>query len=332
MIESADRILVTSHISPDPDATASLLLMGTTLQKNFKDKKIAMVLEEEPVGLESFDGYQEVEFGPIIDALRNHQSDLVILLDGNNFSRFSRADGDKIRGYVKERGLKTIIIDHHQPDGKDEVDLYINQESPATVQDVYELLFDKLELEKPGGYARTTMLGLYADTGGFAYENRRHKDTLKLADSLISAGVSVEEINNLINQYTNDDLLVLAELAANVKHEDGYNYSYIRDEFIDEWIGSGKTGAQLHKGTEAFVNDFVRNIGGRKWGFITYRNTLERGDTYSVSLRSLGNMKDVSRVAVALGGGGPRPAAGAKFEAASVEDAVAKVKAAIASS
>src|SRR5207244_3690334 len=99
-----------------------------------------------------------------------------------------------------------------------------------------------------------------------------------------------------------------------------------------DWLKSGKTGGQLHKGTEAFVNDFVRNIEGLKWGFIVYKNALEGGDVYSASLRSVGDVRDVSKIAGSLGGGGHKPAAGAKFEATSVEDALNKVRSAIASS
>ncbi|HET7827540.1 MAG TPA: DHH family phosphoesterase [Candidatus Saccharimonadales bacterium] len=330
LIQESSRILVTSHTSPDPDAVASVLLMGTTLKKNFSDKIIRLVLEEEPLGLESFAGYRMIEFRPLLSALGEGGINLLILLDGNNFGRFSRNDGDKLRDYVRANKLPTVVIDHHQPAGKDEVGLYINQGSPATVQDVYELLFDGLGLEKPDGYARTTMLGLYADTGGFSYENKRHSDTLRLADSLIAAGVRIEEINNLINQYTPEDLRVLAELSANADHTDDYNYSFIGDSYIQDWLASGKTGAQLHKGTEAFLNDFLRNIGGRQWGFITYRHPLEKAKVYSASFRSVNGVKDVSKLAASLGGGGHTGAAGAKFEAESVEDAIEKVKQAIA--
>ena len=48
LVESANRILVTSHISPDPDAVCATLLVGRTLKLNFSDKEIRMVLEEKP--------------------------------------------------------------------------------------------------------------------------------------------------------------------------------------------------------------------------------------------------------------------------------------------
>lgn len=329
LIETSSKILITSHISPDPDAVSSLLLAGTALKKNFSDKQIAMVLEEEPIGLEFLAGYKEIEFGPLNTALAEYTPDLIILVDANNYDRASRLSGDKVRGYISQNHVKTVIIDHHEPVGKDNADVYINQDSPATAQDVYEVLFDYLGLEKPAGFAQATMLGLYSDTGGFAYENPRHSATFKLADELIDAGANIEEINNLSQQYTDGDIKVLAELAGNATHQVDYSYSFISDEFVGEWLRDGRNGAELHRGTGIFVNDFIRNIGGRRWGFIVYKNVLAGDNIYSVSFRSVGNTKDVSGIAASLGGGGHKPAAGAKFEASSVQDAVSKVESAI---
>src|SRR5258708_2050502 len=105
-IKDAQRILITAHISPDPDALSSLLLMGTTLQENFGDKNIYMVLEEEPVGLDFLRGYSLVEFKPLLKAIEDTNPQLIVLLDGNNYDRFSRADGGKIRQLVKKEGIK----------------------------------------------------------------------------------------------------------------------------------------------------------------------------------------------------------------------------------
>lgn len=328
LIEGADKIIVTSHISPDPDAVSSALLLVNTLKANFPDKQVHTVLEEEPLGLDFLTGYKDLEFGPLYDALVKYKPALLILVDANNYDRSSRLDGGKIREYIQQNAIKSVIIDHHEPAGKDNTDVYINQGSPAAAQDVYEVCFGILNLKKPEGFAQTAMLGLYADSGGFAYKNPRHSDTLKMADELLSAGADIEQINTALNQYTDDDILVFAELAANTSRKNDYNYSFVRDEFVSEWLAKDKS-AQLHKGTEAFVNHFIRNIGGRKWGFIVYKNILQGGNIYSASFRSIGDAKDVSLIAASLGGGGHKPAAGAKFEAANVTDAIAKVTAAI---
>ncbi|HSW78762.1 MAG TPA: DHH family phosphoesterase [Candidatus Babeliales bacterium] len=323
---SCDKILITSHISPDPDALSSVILLGTTLKENYPDKEIQMVIEEEPLGLNFLPHYQEVAYGSILQSLKSGNTGMLILVDANSVERVSRTDSSEIRKFIEENNLRTVIIDHHEPVNKDKSDVYINQGSPAAVQDVYELCFYTLNYKKPRGYADVAMAGLYADTNGFSYRNRRHSSTFKLADELITAGADIERINNLIRQYTFDDMEVLEELIKNVADGNGYTYSFISDEFVKNWSESGKDGAGLHKGVEIFVNGFIRNIGGNLWGFIAYCNPLHGDKIYSASFRSVGDAKDVSAIAVSLGGGGHKPAAGAKFAAGSIDDAISKIK------
>jgi phosphoesterase RecJ-like protein len=326
LIESSNQILVTSHISPDPDALSCVILLGTTLKANYPEKHIRMLIEEEPLGLSFLPHYKEVEFGSIFQNLESENSELLILVDANSVDRVSRTESTEIKKFIIEKDIKTVIIDHHEPSGKDNSDVYINQGSPAAVQDVYELCFYILGFKKPDEYADVAMAGLYADTNGFSYQNKRHSATFKLADELIAAGADIERSNNLIRQYSYDDMKVLAELVKNVSEGQGYNYSYISDEFIEAWLNSGKDGASLHKGVETFVNEFIRNIGGNRWGFITYRNPMHGVNIYSASFRSVGDAKDVSAIAASLGGGGHKPAAGAKFEASSIQDALVQIK------
>src|SRR3990167_6708659 len=63
LLVSSKKILVTSHISPDPDAVCSTLLLGTALKTNYPDKNTEMVLEEHPAkALDFLDGYQQIKF------------------------------------------------------------------------------------------------------------------------------------------------------------------------------------------------------------------------------------------------------------------------------
>lgn len=330
LINDAQRILITSHISPDPDAFSSLLLFGTTLLTNFPDKKVAMVMEEAPIDLEFLYGYEQVEFLPLIEALNKHRPDTFVLLDGNNYERCSRHNGAAVRQYIADNKVKTVTIDHHEQAGKDEVDIFINRNSPATAQTVYEVLLKEMELKKPEQAPLTAMVGFYADTGGFVYlKDGQQEQTFDFAKELLMQGVDLEEIKNKLLQFTTDDMKTLAELMANVACDGDYTYSFIRDEYISEWLKSGKTQAQLQRATGIFLDEFIRNIDGRKWGFIVYKNTLQGDDIYSVSLRAVSGVRDVSLVANILGGGGHKPAAGAKVEAKSANHAITKVRQAI---
>jgi hypothetical protein len=133
-----------------------------------------------------------------------------------------------------------------------------------------------------------------------------------------------------LEQFTDEDMAVFGELSTNLTPSGNFSYSFIRDEFVKQWLADGKSGEQLHGGVDLFVNRFIRNISNRQWGFVVYKNVLQGDNIYSVSFRAVGTVMDVAAIANKLGGGGHKPAAGAKFSAASVEEAIRKVQQAIA--
>ncbi len=330
LIAAADNILVTSHISPDTDAVSSILLLGSALRLNYPKKRVTMVLEEEPTELDFLDGYSQIIIKPILQTLKKNSPDLFILLDGNSYERASRHDGQQVRDYVAQNSLKSVLIDHHEEAGRDNADIYINDNCPATVQNVYQILFKVMNLKKPKGYAQTTMAGLFSDTGGFVYmKDGTHKEVFSLASELVEAGAVIENIKNQLYRFQDGDMQILSELASNTMHGKDYTYSYLKDETVAGWINDGSRQIDLQRPVGSFLDEYIRNIGGRTWGFIVYKNTIQGENYYSVSLRALSGTKDVSAIANSLGGGGHKPAAGAKFEAKNVHDAIEKVEKAI---
>lgn len=330
LVKGAKRILITSHISPDPDALCSTILLGMTLELNFPSKKILMNLEERPSGLDFIEGIEQAEFAPVASSVEQFKPDLFILLDGNNYDRCSRLDGQRVRDYLRTNRVKTAVIDHHELAGKDEVDVFINHKSPAVAQDIYEACFRRMGLKKPSNADFLAMVGFYADTGGFVYiKPEQSAKAFKFAEELVANGVNVEAIKNNLESYTEDDLKVIAEFMSNIGHGKDYTYSFLSDAFVGNWLKSGHTHSELQRPSNAFLNGFIRNIGGRRWGFTVLKNILEGDNFYSVSYRSQDGKPDVSVMATKLGGGGHKPAAGAKFSAKNVEDALRKVRAAI---
>jgi len=247
-----------------------------------------------------------------------------------NFKRCTRQDADAVSKKVKDRGIKLIIIDHHEPVAVQENALYINNDGPAAVQEVYELLFHQLKLKKPDGFALTTMLGLYSDSGGFINKNPRYADTFELVTQLISQGADLEKVNNLLNCHSLDEMSAIGELAKNLTFKDDFSYSYISDDFTARWEESGKDYEELKMGVSNFVNIYIRNIDERRWGFVIYKDLAAGNNIFGASFRSVSGVKNVAEIANRLGGGGHKPAAGAKFEAESADDAVSRVVSAIA--
>lgn len=329
LIENSDRILITSHLAPDPDAVCSALLVANTIKANNPKKDIIVSLEEEPEGLGFLIGYSRIKFGSLLGAIKSYKPGLVVITDANNYDRCSRLEGRAIRQYIRKSGLRTVIIDHHEPGDHDKVDLYLREHSPATTQSVFSLLFEKLELKKPAGYAEITLPGIISDTSRFLYDNPDHRQTFAIVSDLLDVGASIESLTNRQSLYSKKHMKVLGELANNTTLEEDYTYSFISDKFRNAWIAKGHTAQELKDGVEIFVNNYLRNIDGRAWGFIVYPDLIGPKDVYGVSFRSVTGAKDVSEVARALGGGGHKPAAGAKIEAKGVEEALEKVKTAI---
>jgi len=332
LVEQARKILVITHVGPDPDAFTSLLLMGTTLKANYPDKQVMMSSEEQTGDLSPLSGYQDIQLQRLEKAVDDFEPELIIMVDSMNFKRCTRKDADAVSKKVKDRGIKTVIIDHHEPVAVEDNDVYINNDGPAAVQEVYELLFHQIKLKKPQGYAMTTMLGLYSDSGGFINKNSRFNDTMDLAKELTAAGANLEEVNNLLNRHSLDEMSAIGELSRNLTFEDDYNYSYISDEFTKSWENEGKDFEELKLAVSTFVNQYIRNVGERRWGFVLYKDLAAGDSIYGASFRSISGAKNVAEIAKLLGGGGHIPAAGAKFTADSAHDALERVKSAIASS
>jgi phosphoesterase RecJ-like protein len=328
LIESASNILITSHVSPDPDSICSILLLGTTLELNYPDKKINMISEELPDNLDFLPGFVKIKSQPLQQSINS--IDLVIIVDAMNFGRCTRENSHELSDQVKNQQIPIAIIDHHEATGVEDNEVYINESYPAAVEQVFNTCFKDLEFKKPDGYGEITMTGLYSDTGGFTYLNGRYKETLNLIGELLDAGIKIEEIKNRLYQYSEEQMKVVAELAKNISHSADYSYTYLSDEFVSDYSGSGKLPGPMHTATKIFTDNFIRNIEERMWGFIIYKDARLGNNLYSVSLRSIGGNPDVSSIASKLDGGGHKAASGAKVSAGSVEEAIQKVQSVIA--
>jgi len=330
LVKAANRILVTSHISPDPDAVCSVLLMGRTLQANFPDKQIQMVLEENTSQDLSFlGGYSEIKFAPVFEAASDFKPDLVVIVDGNSLARVSRNKTDELSKLIHEHlKSKVAVIDHHPDDGSFQGDIYINEGKSSTAQQIYELCFEQLDFQKPEGYAKTALLGILRDTSRFKYDNPDYKNTFRIVSQLIEAGASIEQLEFRLNRFTKDELVVLAHLLENATDNGkGYTYSFIDDQFAKDWQSDVKPDMDLKAGCDIFTNQYLRNLDNNFWGFVVYPELLSEPISYSASFRSVSGGVDVSQIAAKLGGGGHKQAAGAKnIRAESILDAIATIE------
>lgn len=328
LVEDSNRVLITSHISLDPDAVCSVLLLGLTLQLNYPDKTIAMVLEETTAqDLTFLAGYEKIKLGPLTDSAKEFRPDLFISVDAAGVKRLSRNDSQTLAQSLHEPYVKQVIIDHHPTDNTVRADLYIRSDAPATAQMIYELLFDELKLKKPEGYANISLLGIVRDSNRFKYTNPQHRKTFQIVSALLDAGASIEELENKLDRYTKDELEVLANLLQNTTLADGHTYSFIDDEFSKSWQQAGKPIDAFKAACDIYSGQFLRSVEGNNWGFVVYPELQASDNSYSVSFRAVSETVDVAAIAAKLGGGGHKQAAGAKnIQVKNVQEAVSKVQ------
>ena len=326
LIKESGSVLITSHISPDGDSVSSSLLLYQLLRLNHPDKKVSVSMEERPYDLSFLSGYENIEFQPLIEALEKQKPDLLVILDANAIYRVARTP-EKIEQYLGRHKTKLAVVDHHVGISITKFDVYINNSSSAVTLDIYDIFIEKLGYKKPPGYAQIALTGIYTDTGGFVHENLNpssYEHVFEVIPKLLADGASIESVVNSLNTITGEDMTVLKDLLNNTKYEQDYTYSYVSDS-----LATNDNHLSIVRATEIFRSHFLRNIEGRPWGFIVCKDVMGPGQTYSVSFRAQGGTKDVSVLANKLGGGGHKPAAGAKIEAGSVEEAVSIVQAVI---
>lgn len=321
LLKSSNRILITTHLGADPDAVCSSLLLYKSLKSNFPHKEVTVAIEELSYGLDFIDSYSKIKHSPLDKAISHFKPELLIILDANNTARCTR-DAKLAQELIAD--TKVAIIDHHLDQDRDASDVYINLGSPAVTEDIYDICFNQLKLNKPDNYAELALIGIYSDTGGLVHLTSSFTKTLDIVNELIAAGANVEKIHNKLNSFSSESLKVLANLLSNTSVYDDFTYSYIPDKDNVEFSFK-----DIKQAIDNYTNNYVRNIDNRCSGFVVYKDLNGKENDYKVSFRSLPGEHDVAKIAGKLGGGGHKPAAGASIVAKSVEEAINLVKKAI---
>ena len=279
-LRAAEKILLTSHVSPDGDAIGSTLAMlqilremGKTVQVYIDDKIprnfCVMPFEEEirrPREDETFD------------------ANLLVILD---------TSPDRIGAVEKLTDAPVLNIDHHVTNKGDGCDLYVNADAAATCEIIFQLAHE-LGAEITTNIAVCLYTGIATDTGFFNYSNTK-AGTFHAAAELVELGVEPNLISEQMEKRTYNDLQVMSAALQNSRF---YYGGKIAGMFIDEEL------ARRVDTTEGLI-DLIRVIEGVEVAFML---TFKEKNLTRVSMRS--NGVEVSDIARRLGGGGHVRAAG----------------------
>ena len=300
LANTARSIVITSHTSPDDDSIGAVLSVFWMLKEKYAAKKIeAVYTGERDSKYAKFAGYDKTQFVPeLADCLQG--VDLLILLDGGNFGRFSKKPEE-----MKKFSGKTICIDHHSSP-PDEFDLFmLCPQLSSSCQIIYEAFYINANTSKPIGEA--LLLGLLGDTGNFSYLRPSDSGALDMAKSLIKTlGIQIQEFKARCNTIPLKVVKLIGELIKNTTIEkvdgwDNFSWTYVENgDYSDNEISDA---------SHLYVDTYVRTITGVPWGFAI---TPRSDNTINVSFRSLPGSVNVRYIVeqMKVGGGHDRAAGG----------------------
>ncbi len=277
--------LITSHINPDGDAVGSMGAMYYILKELNKEVFLYNIS-----GIPERFSYLKF-FKHVSMSLDRDDYDCVIFLDCGDASRA----GGEINN-VKKNII--INIDHH-PTNDYFGDINWVDINMSSVGEMVSYIAEEIGLELKGDIAQAIYTAIVSDTGSFTFSNTR-VSTLETVTKILENGFDLDEFNRNYQRYWSINKVHLhgkAMQRARLLYGGKLAMISIPRDLLSE------TGASVED-CEGIIN-YIRQIKGVKVAAVL----REDQDKVKVSLRSWGEV-DVSKVAVELGGGGHKNAAG----------------------
>lgn len=167
LINSAQRIVITCHKSPDGDALGSSLALCHVLRRLGKDA-VVVTPDMAPKALDFIPGVRDIVVYTKYELrARNVLNDaqLLFCLDYNSMKRI-----DRLAELIEPLAVRRVLIDHHL-DPDDVFDVCISfPEASSTCELIFRVLMQMGLLRFLDRMAASCLyVGLLTDTGGFAY-------------------------------------------------------------------------------------------------------------------------------------------------------------------
>ncbi len=299
-VNTAASILIVTHVSPDGDAIGSMLGLANALRERGKQVTTAV------------DGGVPFVFNflqnanTVVSKLESGEWDLMISVDASDEARTGLAGA-----YGRAHSKKVINLDHHETNTYfGDIFLVLSHAVSAT-----EIIYYWL-CEMPHPLSREVaialMTGLVTDTIGFRTSNVQ-PSTLYVAQRLMEAGAPLHEIiQRVLESRPFGSVLLWKHGLQTVELSDKVVSAVITQESVKaagvrDMTDAGLVGI-LNSVTDALIA-------------VVFKETPE--GRVELSIRAKTGL-DISTVAVALGGGGHKVAAGATIDGP-IEAAKARV-------
>ena len=284
LLEKAHRVLLVSHVMPDGDTLGSALGLAWALRQRGLEVRLSCA-DTVPKPLRFMPGSQDY-------ALRSRTDEEVIfVIDSSDLERIGR-----VYDAAAFAAVPVVNIDHHVTNlcfGN------INWVEPkaATAELILELV-RYLGIPLDARIATCLLTGLVTDTQCF----RTHSttaDSLRAAGTLMDAGASLAAIVRAVFNHRSLPMLRLwGQALSNIQCSGGVLWTEISQDMLHR-VGADEEASRGLANFLGTLDDAPVSVVLREL----------KGGLVDVSLRSSADV-DVSKVALAFGGGGHAQAAG----------------------
>jgi phosphoesterase RecJ-like protein len=290
-LEKAGRLLIVSHRDPDGDALgASLGLMHLLREQG----KTVWVHSAGPIP-------EEYGFLPGLEKVSQEfpspeEVELAVLLDCHQPERAGQAEAEYLA-----KVARAVVVDHHQGALEYGDPAWVEPGYAATSQMLAEMAFGE-QWHVNQAAAVCLFTGLQTDTGSFRYSNATPQ-AFRIAARLVEAGADPWLVSQEVYATRVKRLRLLSRILEGLTL------------FADDRLAMGQVTLADLAEMDADPRDLeeaveaIRGIPGVRVAALL--RELKDGGV-KVSMRSRGEV-DVAKVAIALGGGGHKSAAGLRL-------------------
>ncbi len=290
-IANHDTFFVIPHIEPDGDCVGSALALASMLKRLGKIVYTHSLGPFEKKEVERF----ETQFQGRIDqaTLKAAKNPCALVVDCSTLDRIGALADDIV-------GLAAAVIDHHSSGVEFGDCRFINSSSPSTsllVQQLIEAFGLSLSKEE----AELIFFAFSTDTGFFRHLEAKSGESFKLVARLVDAGASPKQtFGNMNSGVSLESRLHLGKLLSRVEpYANGK--ILVSYEYLEETLDLGKKNRESD-----LLYQMLMGISGVE---VVVSLREESKTTTTGGLRSR-SFVDVGHVALQLGGGGHKHAAG----------------------
>jgi phosphoesterase RecJ-like protein len=285
-------VVLSGHVQPDADALGSSLALAEGLRR--RGARVLVTFPDPfdlPVSLSWLPGADGLVPSSAVPA----SPDVFVSLDAASPGRLGELAA------LLDGAATSVVVDHHASNPGFGTVRVVDPGAPATVALVADLL-DGLGVALDQQLATCLYAGLAADTGSFRFGNTR-PDTHDLAARLLATGIDHATISQrLFDTAPFGWLGLLSVVTGRATLEPTVGAGLV-------WTWSSTAEAAEHGLPGEQLEALVDVVRATQEADVACVLKGQDDGSWSVSLRSRG-ATDVARVAMALGGGGHRAAAG----------------------